>query len=92
MKINNKMMKKRIFALVTVLFMAVMPAMSQVFMTEEDMWETTRTNRDVQQIGVMVPMQKVDMDQWKYVPVGEGVFLLAGMGAAYLLGKRKKND
>lgn len=85
-------MKKRIFALVTVLFMAVMPAMSQVFLTEEEMWESSRAEVDAEYIGNMVPMEDVVIDQWKHVPLGNGLLLLAGMGAAYQLGKRKKND
>ena len=92
MKTNRKMMKKRIFALVTVLFMAVMPAMSQVFLTEEEMWESSRAEVEADYIGNMVPMENVTLDQWKHVPLGNGLLLLAGMGAAYQLGKRKKND
>ena len=78
--------------MVTVLFMAVMPAMSQVFLTEEEMWESSRAEVDAEYIGNMVPMEDVVIDQWKHVPLGNGLLLLAGMGAAYLLGKRKKND
>ena len=92
MKTTRIMMKKRIFALVAVLFMAVMPAMSQVFMTEEEMWESDRVQNNAEQIGVMVPMEDVYMDQWKFVPVGNGVLLLAGLAGAYLFGKRKKDE
>ena len=38
----------------------------------------------------MVPEQNVTYDQ--YVPVGEGILLLAGLAGAYLVGKRKKED
>ena len=39
----------------------------------------------------MVPMQGVSVDQWKITPLGNGFLLLAGMGGAYLLSKRKKS-
>lgn len=92
MKITRIMMKKRILALVAVLFMAVMPAMSQVFVTDEEMWESNRVQNNADQVGVMVPMEDVYMDQWKFAPVGDGVLLLAGLAGAYLFSKRKKDE
>ena len=83
-------MKKRILTIAAVLFLAVAPAMSQVFIMDDDEWNK-RNNRDPEQIGVMVPMQDVDMDQWKITPIGEGVLVLAGLAGAYLLGKRRKD-
>lgn len=85
-------MKKRIFALVAVLFMAVMPAMAQVFMTDEELWESDRVQSDAEHIGVMVPMEDVYMDQWKYAPIGDGVLFLAGLAGAYLFSKRKREE
>lgn len=85
-------MKKRIITLVAVLFMAVVPAMSQVFVTDEELWESARAENSAEAIGVMVPMEDVYMDQWKFAPVGEGVFLLAGLAGAYLFSKRKKDE
>lgn len=38
----------------------------------------------------MVLSEGVNYDQWKYAPLDGGVLLLAGLGAAYLMGKRKK--
>lgn len=83
-------MKKLILTVVVALFMAVVPAMSQVFITDEDAWDYVRTPIDQSAIPVMVPEQDVPYDQ--FIPVGNGVLLLVGMGAAYLVGKRKKND
>lgn len=83
-------MKKLILTIVVALFMAVVPAMSQVFITDDDAWEYVRTPVDQSEIPVMVPEQDVPYDQ--FIPVGNGILLLAGMGAAYLMGKRKKND
>ena len=80
-------MKKRIITIAAALMMATAPAMAQVFIMEEDDYQGNRTAANP---GVMVPMEDVDFDQ--YVPVGEGVMLLAGMAGAYLLGKRKKEQ
>ena len=82
-------MKKRLIAIMAVLFLTVGRAFAQVIITDEDV-NHNRGTRDGQEIGVMVPMQNVDMDQWKVAPLGSGVLLLAGLGAAYLARKRKK--
>jgi hypothetical protein len=39
----------------------------------------------------MVPVQNVDYDQWEYVPLGNGLLLMVGLGGAYLL-KKKRNQ
>lgn len=83
-------MKKRIIALFTVLMMAVGPAIGQIILTDEDAGLNPRTSSDGS-LGVMVPMQNTHIDQWKveYVPVGNGLVVLLGLGGAYLLKKRK---
>ena len=81
-------MKKKMLTLMTVLLMAVGSAFAQVIITDEDV-NNNRLNRDGDEIGVMVPRQNVDMDQWKIAPLGNGILLLAGLGAAYLAKKRK---
>lgn len=81
-------MKKRIITIAALMLMAVVPAMSQVFILEDNEWNNKRTSQDG--FGVMVPEQDVIYDQ--YVPVGEGLFVLAGLAGAYLLGKRKKEQ
>ena len=70
--------------------MAVVPAMSQVFMTDEEAWENKREAQGAPNITVLIPKQDVDWDQ--FTPVGEGVLVLAGLAGAYLLGKRKKEQ
>ena len=82
-------MKKRLITLMTVMLMAVGSAFAQVIITDEDV-NNNRLNRDGDEIGVMVPRQNVDMDQWKVAPLGSGILLLAGLGAAYLVRKRKE--
>ena len=75
-------MKKLIMTIAIATMMAA-PAMAQI----EDL-----NNRadGASSLGVMVPEQNVTYDQ--YVPVGEGILLLAGLAGAYLVGKRKKEE
>ena len=63
----------------------------KVFLTQEDL----DSERDGQweDIGLIIPIHEVDFDQAEpYVPVGSGIAMLATLGGAYLLGKRKKED
>ena len=85
------MMKKRLLTIVAALTMAITPTMAQVFIGDDE-WSDNRIQRSDEEFGVMVPAENVDYDQWKYVPVGEGLALLTGLGFVYLLGKRKKNE
>ena len=80
-------MKKRIITIVAALMMVTAPAMAQVFIMDEDEYNNGRVS-DPAAFGVMVPEQDVTYDQ--YVPVGEGIVVLAGLAGAYLLGKRRK--
>ena len=82
------MKKKLIVTLVTV-FVALTPAMSQVFITPEEEWNNNRAGSDVP-LGVVVAEQDVEYDQ--FVPVGSGMLILGCLGGAYLLGKRRKDD
>lgn len=82
------MMKKRILTIIAVMMMAVTPAIAQIFLGDEDTDNDRSTSSSV---GVMIPTQNIEYDQYVYVPVGEGLMLLTGMGVVYLLGKRKKN-
>ena len=84
-------MKKLIIAITTVLMLASAPAMAQVFLDDEDFNNRANGSSDVP--GAIIPEQDVTYDQFQpYVPVGEGILLLAGLAGAYLVGKRKKED
>ena len=85
------MMKKRILTIVAALTMAVTPSMAQIFM-DDDEFTDDRVQKSAEDFGVMVPAQEWDVDQWKITPIGEGLALLTGLGVAYLLGKRKKDE
>ena len=82
-------MKKKLIAIVAVLLMTVGSAFSQVIITDEDV-NHNRNEVSPNEFGVMVPGQGYAMDQYKYTPLDGGLLLLAGLGAAYLLRKRKE--
>ena len=71
------------------MLMSVAPVFGQIIITEEDP-NHNRAEQNTSNIGVMVLSEGVNYDQWKYAPLDGGVLLLAGLGAAYLVGKRKK--
>ena len=82
-------MKKRVLTIVAALALAITPAMAQVFIDDDD-YNGNRAWQSEGDFGVMVPQQNVNYDQ--HVPVGEGLALLTGLGLAYLVGKRKKDE
>ena len=84
-------MKKRIIAIAIATMMAATPAMSQVFIDDEEM-NTMRdgTGTETPPPGVYAPEQDSPNDQ--YTPVGEGILLLAGLAGAYLIGKNRKEE
>ena len=87
---ENRIMRKSMIMLVTMLIMAI-PVRSQVFLTQEDL----ESERDGQweDIGLIVPIHLQDFDQAEpFAPVGSGIAVLAALGGAYLLGKRKDSD
>ena len=66
------------------LFM-VATANAQIFLIGEDNQRTTIDN-----VGGFIPQNGLQIDQGEYVPVGSGALLLAALGGAYLLGKKRK--
>lgn len=81
-------MKKLIMTIAIATMLAV-PAMAQVFLDDETS-TNNRELRDGNDFGVMVASQDVSYDQ--FTPVGEGLFVLAGLAGAYLIGKRRKEE
>ena len=70
--------------------MSLSSVFGQIIYTDEDAGLNPRQTTQTNELGVMVPMQNVDMDQWKIAPLGSGILVLAGLGGAYLLAKRRK--
>lgn len=81
-------MKKKIVTIVVALMLSSIPAMAQVFMTDEEL-QNSRVGTT--NFGVDLPGLYNSGEDW-YAPVGSGSLLLAGLAGAYLLGKRKKEE
>ena len=84
-------MKKRIIAIAAALMMATAPAMAQVFIMEDDDYNGNRAGVNSSGLSVDLPGVYNSGDDW-YTPVGEGLFVLAGLAGAYLVGKRCKEE
>ena len=81
-----KKMMKKIMVLLTVFVLAVGPLKAQIFIADDE-FEGMMRKSDPDYI-LVAPMQGLTTDQ--FTPIGNGVLLLAGLGGAYLLTKRKK--
>ena len=88
---KHKMKKSIVIIIIALLIGCFKPLSAQIIYTQEDAGINPRAQGSGD-LNVMVPMQNVNIDQWKeeFVPVGNGLLLLAGMGGAYLLSKRGK--
>lgn len=84
-------MKKRIIAIITLMFLAIPPLIGQIIYTDEDVGNHPRATGTASDFNIVVPMQNLSLDQWEQelVPLGNGLLLLAGLGTAYLLKKKK---
>jgi len=85
---EGRIMRKSYILLVAMLLLAL-PMRSQVFLTQEDL----DSERDGQweDIGLIIPIHEQDFDQAEeFAPIGSGIMMLAVLGGAYLLGKRKE--
>lgn len=78
-------MKYILLIVVTILFVAC-PAKAQVFIMDDEFEGTMRQNTE--DFGLIVPIEGLDSDQ--YLPIEDGLLVLAALGGAYLMGKRKK--
>lgn len=89
---NKKHAVRKTFVLLTVLAtmaLAMKPSMvySQVFLWDEETG-SYRAGMTESEFNI-VPYQGGDADQ--YLPLGDGLLLLGGLGVAYGLAKRKKS-
>lgn len=81
-----KKMMKKIMILLTVVFLSVGPLKAQVFIADDEFEGMMR--KDNPDFALVSPLQGFSSDQ--YLPLGDGVLLLVGLGGAYLLRKRNK--
>ena len=81
-------MKKKIVTIVIALMLSSIPAMAQIFMSDEDL----QNNRlGSTHLGVDLPGTYNSGEDW-YAPVGSGAVLLVGLAGAYFVSKRKKDS
>jgi hypothetical protein len=89
-------MKKRIIALMAIMMMSmafVSEVKSQVFMLDYlEESESDRIGRpQIEGLDLpATPQLGITIDQ--YAPLGSGIVVLAALGGAYLLGKRRKEE
>ena len=80
-------MKRTATILTLALLLTAGAAQAQIFL--EDVDASNRSSYSSEGIGVM-PIHQVEYDQADFVPLGSGALLLAALGGAYLLGKKRK--
>ena len=81
-----KNMRNRFIAIISLLLFITAPMQAQVFIMDEDQGGNIRMGES--EFVVPAPYQGTDFDE--YLPLDGGWLLLAGLGGAYLLKKRKK--
>ena len=84
------MKKARKHIALAALLLCMASASAQVFIVTDEEFENL--HRTIKSNGLIVPYQGGDLDQTLYTPVGSGIALLAALGGAYLIGKRKKDN
>ena len=87
---HNIRKSKKVFIVMIAALLLSMPLRSQVFLTQEDL----DSERDGQwaDIGLIIPIHEQDFDQAEYSPLGSGIVLLAALGGAYLIGKKRREE
>ena len=88
MKKTSKTFKGIVMVAMTLLVLLSGTAKAQIFLQDFD--QTTDNPRvEADDYGFFIGPQGFDGDQ--YLPLGDGVLLLMGLGGAYLLKKKKKD-
>lgn len=84
-----KNMKKTITIVLTALMMAAnLTSNAQIFIYDDEFEGTLRCESD--EYGLFIGFEGGDADM--YLPLGDGLLVLAGLGGAYLLTKRRKKE
>ena len=87
---KDKSMKKTILSMFFVLAFSL-GTQAQIFLMTKD--ESNRADEEPSDISTIIPEHFVEYDQENdYVPLGSGIFALAGLGFGYLLAKKRKQD
>lgn len=88
MKKTRKTFKGIVIVMVTLLVLLAGTAQAQIFLQDFDQTESPRAEAD--DYGLFIGFQGGDGDQ--YLPLGDGLLVLMGLGGAYLLKNRKRED
>lgn len=83
-------MKKHCCLIIIALCLSFTPLFGQMILTEEDAGLNPRSGSKDPGFNVMVPVQNVNYDQWEYAPLGNCLWLLSGLGGAYLIQKKRR--
>ncbi len=81
-----------IFAVLTA--MSAEPLNAQIFLQKDrgDISPRANANGVTGKEWVIVPVQGLDIDQYAFTPIGNGMLLLTGMAGAYFLARRRKTS
>ena len=88
MKNTKKTFKGIVIVIVSLLVLLVGSAKAQIFLQDFDQTDNPRVEAD--DYGLFIGTQGSDADQ--YVPLGDGLLVLLGLGGAYLLKNRKREN
>lgn len=83
----KKTIKTITIVVISLLLLVAGAAKAQIFLSDFDQGENPRVETD--EYGLIIGYQGGDLDQ--YVPLGDGLLLMVGLGAAYLMSKRNRN-
>ena len=81
---------RKIALTIALSFGLIYAASAQVFMIDDDAYNGRADAGEG--VSVIVPIHGVEYDQTNYTPLGGGTLLLAGLGAAYLMKKKHKQN
>ena len=87
-------MNKKLIIILFAIVLSIGSAFGQIILTDEDQGINPRSGSSSSELGVMVPLQNSNLDQFteEYVPLANGLLLLVGMGGAYLLKKKRSKE
>jgi hypothetical protein len=88
MKNTKKTFQGIVIVIVSLLVFLVGSAKAQIFLQDFEQTDNPRVEAD--DYGFIIGTQGSDADQ--YVPLGDGLLVLVGLGGAYLLKNRKRGN
>ena len=84
---ENRRSMRKVVMLYFVIFALISSANAQVFLLNDNGNRTGATHEELSDLNI--PFHLVNYDQ-AYAPLGNGLIILAALGGAYLVGKKRK--